>query len=200
MTAMLIRIALAGALGLLAAARPAEALVISTSPGTQAGITSGSTVAVTVSASGLGSDVLGAYDVSLGYSASLLAFIGVSFGTALGDPSLLQAITSTGGGAGVAEFADVSLLTAAQLQALQPSTFPLATLSFQAIGNGTATFSLASATAADAAGRPLPVSAPIPEPCTALLLGIAAGLGVAAARTRPAAARGPAGRGEPTPA
>jgi hypothetical protein len=175
----------------------AQVLVISTSPGSQAGIVSGSTVAVDVSASGLGTDVLGAYDISVGYSASLLTLTGVSFSTALGDPALLQAVTSTGGGAGVAEFADVSLLTAAQLQPLQPSSFPLAMLSFRAIGNGTATFSLVSATASDAAGRALPVSTPIPEPGTALLLGIA-GLGMVIMRMRPAAYRRPARPAEHT--
>ena len=180
MATTLIRIALVGALGLLAA-RPAEALVISTSPGTQAGVTAGSLVTVTVAASGLGADALGSYDISLGYSASLFSSPAVSFSTALGDPSLLQVITSTGGSTGVAEFADVSLLTAAQLQALQPASFPLATLSFRAIGNGTATFSLVSATAANAVGTPLPIQAPIPEPCTALLLGTA-GLGLVIAK------------------
>jgi hypothetical protein len=70
---------------------------------------------------------------------------------------------------GRVEFAEVSLLSPSELDALQPSSFLLANLSFIAISNGTSLFFFAdNQIVDDAFGNKLL----IPEPATALLLGL----------------------------
>jgi hypothetical protein len=76
-------------------------------------------------------DSLGAFDLFIGFDAAVLSFTGYSLGDFLGDISLFEAIdASPGESGGVVNLAEVSLLSAAVLDALQPGEFILATLNF----------------------------------------------------------------------
>lgn len=132
-----------------------------------------------------GPDSLGAFDISVGFDASVMSFTGYSLGGLLGDLSLFEALDlSTGESAGAVNVAEVSLLSALDLNALQPGEFTLATLTFGvsnlAVG-ATTQFSLVpGATLADGAGTGLQFvegapaeitgASPVPVPATPLLL------------------------------
>jgi hypothetical protein len=142
--------------------------------------------------SGLGDfspDSLGAFDISIGFDDSVLAFTGYSLGDFLGEIALLEAIdASTGNLGNVVNVAEVSLLSALALDTLQPGEFILATLNFNVInlasGAVTQLAVLSGAVLADADGMSLPATAlgtasvvgigsapsPIPEPGTIYLL------------------------------
>jgi hypothetical protein len=132
-----------------------------------------------------GPDSLGAFDISVGFDSSVLSFTGYSLGSLLGDPGLFEALDlSTGESAGTVNVAEVSLLSALDLDALQPGEFTLATLNFGvnnlAVGATTQLSLLPGAVFADAAGAGLQViegspaeiagASPVPVPATPLLL------------------------------
>ena len=126
--------------------------------------------------SGLGAggpDSVGGFDLSVGFNPGILSAIGVTFGPYLGDPLFFEAITESLLLPGSVDFAEVSLLLPFELDALQPASFTLATLSFQAVGNGATALSLVSIAVTDAFGDPLPITTGIMvgEPATLLLLG-----------------------------
>jgi hypothetical protein len=152
----------------------AWAALLTLSPA-QANVTNGQSVNVGLLISNLAGHGLGAFDVSIAYNPALLTPTGVvNFGPALGDPTLFDALTSIGGTPGLFEFAETSLLTTAQLAALQPASgFLLATIPFTAIGSGSAPFVIRNALLADAAtGAAIAVQ--LPEPATLLLVSLAA--------------------------
>ena len=62
---------------------------------------------------------------------------------------------------GMVEFAEISLLSPTELDALQTSAFSLGTLSFTALGSGTASFSFSAGVVDDGFGKKL---AAISEP------------------------------------
>src|SRR6202022_4282685 len=144
---------------------PAIFLSLVPSPAT---VTTGNTINVDVIISGLGHPPsVGAFDLNVGFNPSILIPTAVTFGTFLGDPNLFEALTDFDFGTpGIVEFAEVSLLSPSELDALQQSSFSLAALSFSAIGNGTSPFMfLGNRRVDDAFGNKLP----IPEPATAIL-------------------------------
>ena len=118
-------------------------VVLKFSPSSVA-VTSGQLLDVDVSISNLGNGVppsVGAYDLDVAFDSSLLTPIDVIFGPFLGDPSLFEALTVFDLSIpGIVDFASVSLLTSAELDALQPSSFSLATISFMALADGAANF------------------------------------------------------------
>jgi hypothetical protein len=71
---------------------------------------------------------------------------------------------------GMVEFAEISLLSPTELDALQTSAFSLGTLSFTALGSGTASFSFSAGVVDDGFGKKL---AAISEPPPFLLLATA---------------------------
>ena len=146
-------------------------------------VSAGQSVFTDVRITGLGTPPsVGAFDLAVSYDAGLLSFAAVSFSPLLGDVSLSEALTGFSLSPGIVEFAEVSLLTPAQLDALQSPNFMLTTLSFQALESGTATFSFASGVVDDAFGDKL---TEIPEPRTLHFLGSAlAGWLVLAGRRR----------------
>ena len=76
-------------------------------------------------------DSLGAFDISVGFDDSALSFSSYSLGSFLGDVGLSEAIDASSGAlGGSVNVAEVSLLSAAGLDALQPGSFTLATLNF----------------------------------------------------------------------
>lgn len=104
----------------------------------------GDTVTLQVAISGIGStgaQEVGSFDMFVGFDPNLLVPTGVTFTLLLGDPNLGEAITDYSFGPYWAEAVDVSLLDVSQLDAMQPSSFTLATYSFNAIASGTAGFS-----------------------------------------------------------
>jgi hypothetical protein len=132
---------------------------------------------------------VGDFDVDILYDTSQMAFSGYTLGPNLGsnigyfpDFSVDAWNLSWGDLGGVVDLAEVSNLTAAELIALQPEEFTLATLTFHCLRPG---FSLISIDANDLLltlgneyGQPLPftIGAPVgvtqtPEPCTLVLIG-----------------------------
>jgi len=84
--------------------------------------------------SGSGPDSLGAFDISVDFSATALSFSGYSLGNYLGDVGASEAIdASAGPSGGSVNVAEVSLLSAGVLDALQPGAFTLATLDFNVL-------------------------------------------------------------------
>lgn len=132
-----------------------------------------------------GPDSLGAFDISVGFDASVLSFTSYSLGGFLGDLGLFEAIDASSGDVGGAiNVAEVSLLSIIDLDALQSAEFTLATLTFDvtdlAVGASTQLFIMTDAILAKADGSSLPVSsfgspaviqgaASVPVPGTLLL-------------------------------
>jgi hypothetical protein len=133
-----------------------------------------------------GPDSLGAFDISVGFDSSALSFTSYSLGGFLGDLGLFEAIDSSAGDTGAAiNVGEVSLLSVADLDALQPAEFTLATLTFEvadlASGASTELSIMTDAVLANAEGFALRVSsfgspavirgaASVPVPGTLLLL------------------------------
>jgi hypothetical protein len=146
---------LAGAL----AAPPAGAISIALLPAL-ADVAVGDGLDIDVVVSGLGAGAppsLGSYDLDVSFDASRLTFDSLSFGTLLGGP--VDSLQSAVAGAGLVDFAELSLLLPAELDALQPASFSIATLHFTVSAEGTSTVAVSQALAGDGEGRPLPIDA-----------------------------------------
>lgn len=125
-----------------------SAATIGITPAAQT-VSLGGTFQVNAIISGLTTSRVGDFDVTMSFDRGLLQVTDVSFGSFLGSPSSLQSFTL---GTDHAEFAEVSLLAASDLIALQPHTFTPATLTFRAIGIGTSALSFTAITAGDQTG------------------------------------------------
>jgi hypothetical protein len=150
----------------------------------------GSSTAAQVQISGLGvnsAPSLGAFDLQLGFTPSVLAFTGLTFGDPLqGDQLNLSGVGTisdfTLTSAGQVEFFSISLDSSTVLDALQASQFILATLNFQAIVPGSSNLSLGVNALSDSQGSPLSASlqagnisvVPVPEPGAIWLFTLAA--------------------------
>jgi hypothetical protein len=132
-------------------------------------VTPGDAVSIDLVIGGLGNGVppsVGAFDIAVEFDLSLLAFTGADFGPYLGNHLAGESLVGVLINGSIVSLAQVSLLLPSELDALQPASFILASLAFDAIAAGTATFSLASIRVDDAFGDKLLV----PEPgCLALL-------------------------------
>ena len=139
-------------------------------------VTPGETIDVAAIISGLGNGVppsVGAFDLDVSFNPSLLTPTDVTFGPFLGNESLLEAITGFSFATpGIVEFAEVSLLPTTDLDALQPDSFQLATLSFVGVGHGTTALLFSRIRVDDAFGDKIPTSAAVPEPASFALVGI----------------------------
>ena len=178
-------LAAALAVGGLLSAHAASAAVVTLTPSSVA-TTTGNPVSVDIRVTDLFSSQLGGFDLNIAFNPALLNPTGVTFGPLLGDPGLFEAFTGFSFTTpGIVNFAEVSLLDAAALDALQPTSFSIATLSFDAIGTGFNQFALLdTSTLADASGNPLA----IPEPGSMLLLGLGI-VGLLTTRKRNVSAR-----------
>lgn len=114
-----------------------------------------------------GSPSVGAFDLDVSFDPAILSPTDVTFGPFLGDPNLFEALTDFTFLPGIVDLAEVSLLSSAELDALQPDPFTLATLSFSAFASGTTTLTFSQIIIDDAFGNKIP----IPEPSTLPLLG-----------------------------
>jgi hypothetical protein len=112
---------------------------------------------------------VGAFDLDIGFNPALLTPTDITFGTFLGNPDLLEALVASTISTGQVNIAEVSLLPPAPLDTMQPASFPLATLTFRALANSTATLALTGGVVDDAFGNKL-VS--IPEPHTLCIVGL----------------------------
>lgn len=152
---------------------------------------SASALSVAISISGLGASAapsLAAYDLDLLFDAGHLAYVGTAFGDpALGNQLDLLDLDSNPAaaalaGAGRLNLFELSLDTAADLDALQAASFTLAVVNFDVLANGSSELSLNVNALADANGDPLPAnvapatitSVPLPSSFAAM----AAGLGL----------------------
>lgn len=125
--------------------------------------TTGDSISLDVVVSGLGNfgpDSLGAFDVSIGFDPFVFSFTSYTLGGYLGDIGLLEALdVGFGDVGGAVNVAEVSLLSALDLDALQPGAFTLATLNFDvldlAVGAVTQLSVLPGAVLADANGDAL---------------------------------------------
>jgi hypothetical protein len=159
-----------------------QAATISVLPASQT-VSVGSAAIVDLAASGFTSGTapsIGTYDVNVGFDPSLLAFVSATFGTGL-DVLGLGSIQTVTPGFGTVNLFELSFDTPADLNALQPNTFRLATLVFNAVAPGTSPLMLTANALGDATGAGLPASvsngsvvigAPtaVPEPAAWLLL------------------------------
>ena len=174
-----------GVSGLLGAS-PALAISLDLVPSSPT-VFQGHSVDVAVVISGLvagGPPSVGAFDLTVSFDPAILSPTSVTFGRFLGNPDLLEALAGFNFLAGFVEFAEVSLLSSAELDTLQPASFTLATLSFTALESATTTLAFSQITVDDAFGNLL-LGTKVSEP-TSLLL-IASGLvclGLMAARKR----------------
>jgi hypothetical protein len=142
--------------------------------------TAGQPVMVEVVISGLGDFTppsVGAFDLDVSFDPALLSPTDVTFGPFLGDPAFLEALTDFQFFPGVVDLAEVSLLLTVELDALQPESFTLATLTFNPLGVGTSPLIFFQVIVDDPFGGKLDIvpgegSVTItPEPSTLLLLG-----------------------------
>ena len=145
----------------------------------------GEAVSIDVNVAGLGAlapPSLSAFDLGVDFDDGVLLFVGVTF-----DGFLGSGIQGSGETGGVVDLAETSLLLPSALDALQPGTFRLARIDFQALSAGSSTLSFVDVLLGDGLGDPLALegtagisvtvlSGVIPEPRALVLL--AAGLGL----------------------
>jgi len=163
---------------------PAYALMLSLNP-TPQNVTPGDDFFLNLNVSGLdagGPDFLGAFSVDVFYDDSLFSFVDVTFGTSLGDPDFFEADAFFIDSPGNIYLDEVSFLFDFELDAIQGSSFNLATIQFTSFAEGAGSFTLANEVLSDAFFTTLPSTtdgafvtssaapAPVPEPATLLLI------------------------------
>lgn len=168
----------------------AGAVSIGLDPAAQS-VAPGDPVSVDVVFSELGGEVISTYDLDVTYDPSVLMATDVLFTTALGDELFFEVLNSSDlSVAGVVDLAQLSLLSDAELFALQGGdTVTVATLAFEAVGAGSSDLAFVFDELNDVKGRngallPLevagasvtvgapPSQTPIPEPSGGVLFAL----------------------------
>lgn len=180
------RLALAAfvaALGIAAA--PAAAIELSIVPGTQTANV-GDGVLADIVISGLGDGAapsVGTFDLNVSFNPSILGFGSLVFGTGL-DVLGLGSLQDFSLSSGLLNLTELSLDSAADLDALQSTNFTLASLSFSVLASGATPLTLIINALGDANGDPLIVDqlgagqvlvqniGQVPEPSALALLGL----------------------------
>jgi hypothetical protein len=182
--------ALAAACLVLLPVTPAPAVLIEVVPSAQeAG--EGDTIQVRLAISALGDQSppsLSTFDLDVAFAPGVLALLAVSFGDpVLGDQLDLLGLGSEAlatAGTGTVNLFELSLDTADDLNTLQAGAFVLATLTFEAVGEGSSTLALTVNALGDADGQSLETElspgtvrvtsdgVPVPAPAAALLVGL----------------------------
>lgn len=136
---------------------PVYALTLTLDPSTQT-VNSGDNFFLNLNVSGLtegGPDSLGSFSVNVSYDSALFGFADVAFGTALGDPDFFEADAFFIDSLGSLYLDEVSFLLHFELDAIQGSSFTLATIQFTSLGLGSGTFGLSGAVLSNAFGNSL---------------------------------------------
>ena len=149
-----------------------------------------STVQIDVVVTGLGNHaapLLGNFDLGIAYDPTLFSYVGIQYGSGLGDVSLGESTVSDTATPRLVLFSEVSLLEGMAasctqcvppyLEDLQNGSLILASLNFTALAPGTGVFDLSAYALGDALGDPLTadlaagsLTVSIPEPDTLGLL------------------------------
>jgi hypothetical protein len=143
----------------------------------------GDSVAIALNVSGLvdaAAPSLGVYDIDVAWDPSVVSLSFVSIGDPLLGDQLdiagFGTITSIAFGAGTVSLFELSLDTAADLDAKQAGSFTIATLTFQLLVAGTSQITPSVVAIGDANGRPLQIESitgavvsAIPEPSAAVM-------------------------------
>lgn len=138
----------------------------------------GESFSVDLVISGLGSGgppSVGSFDLDVSFDPAVLFPTGVLFGTFLGAPAFAEALIDAAFLGGAVDLAEVSLLTSSELDALQPDSFSLATLFFDAISLGSSGLEFSQALVDDTFGQKLDLTLGsgevnvVPEPGTFVL-------------------------------
>ncbi|MBI2816879.1 MAG: hypothetical protein HYX72_08055 [Acidobacteria bacterium] len=145
----------------------ADPVSVTVTPGFQVSFT-GSIATVQIAVSGVGQSTapsLGAFQLTVGYDASVLQLQSVTFGhpvfgdqlnlSGFGSSTFINSLTQ-----GSLTLAEVSFDSANTLNSQQGDSFILATINFIVVAAGTTPLSVSNATFADASGNPLPVQPP----------------------------------------
>lgn len=166
---------------LLFSVATSQAIMIGFDPASQV-VPVGDTVDVDLYISGLGdyaAPSLSTFDLDITYAPTILDFTDYVLGPYLGDILVGEALDWSLGETipGSVNFSELSLLFDWELDALQPSSFTLATLTFDTLAVGTSSLDITINALGDAWGNPLVADvqsgsvSPVPEPATVLLLG-----------------------------
>jgi hypothetical protein len=118
----------------------------------------GDTVDVAVTIQGLGdfaAPSLGALDLDIAFDSAILGVVVLASGGFLGTPGVQTSIFADEPLPGVLDTREVSLLSPAALDALQPSAFAVGVISFQGLALGTSSLSFSQADLSDAFALPI---------------------------------------------
>jgi hypothetical protein len=164
-----------GLLGLVAlfAIGSSQAIMIDFVPTSPLMVSNGDTVVVDVVVSDLGSESVSAFDLDVSYDTTFLSATGVIFGWGLGNPFFFEVFESSDlSTPGIVDIAAVSLLSDAELDALQGPSVTLASLEFAAVGSGLTALDFVWGPGQDIKGRDNQqiYPTPVPEPSTVFLL------------------------------
>jgi hypothetical protein len=162
----------------------AQAITIGFDPVTQ-DVILGNPAVVDLFISGLGNyepPSLGVFDLDIAYNPTILDFTGYVLGPYLGDTAIGEALDLSWGetAPGLVNIGELSLLFDWELDALQPSSFTLASLTFDTLALGPSPLGLSVNALGDAYGDPITADVQsgsvnvVPEPRSLLL--VASGL------------------------
>lgn len=130
--------------------------VLSATLGLVPSITVGDTVTVELNIAGLGDGIppsLGAFFVEVEFDEGILGFDSVTYGSFLGDPTdPLETDINTTVDPGIVGLDEFSFLSDSELDALQPDSFPLASLRFTGLTVGTSAITFNFLDLSDAVG------------------------------------------------
>ncbi len=119
-------------------------------------ISLGSPAEVSVAISDLGDGLppsLGAFLIEVTFDNNILNFASVTYGESLGNPNdVFETDVVTTSGPNMVSLDEFSFLSAPELDALQPDSFTLATLTFTSVGVGTSPLGFGSIDLSDAVG------------------------------------------------
>ncbi|MEM7255523.1 MAG: cohesin domain-containing protein [Pseudomonadota bacterium] len=158
------------ALILFVVSAPARATLVDFVGASTFDVVAGGSLSVDVRVTNLGDQIVSAYDLDVLYDSSFLSPMGVSFGTDLGAPFSFTSFSLSVDG--IVDLAELSLLSDAELEAIQGSSVFLASINFSAVSTGQTNLAFDFTGANDVKGRNNEVifPAPVPAPGTSVLI------------------------------